>query len=78
MRLLDASNGLGGSDMNDIHKFEYSMGNGQCPCCEGVTPEKGKFNYYRADQKGHNPRCALARVMEASGYVVVYANEKWL
>ncbi len=48
--------------------FEWSMGNGQCPCCYGNKPDVGWWT----DMVGHERGCFLAEVMEGSGLEVIW------
>ena len=45
--------------------FEWSMGNGQCPACEGCGPAfKG---HPAVDELGHEQDCELADLMDRAG-----------
>jgi hypothetical protein len=63
-------------------KQEWSMGNGQCPICEGLKPNI--FRRYTLRSHGHEKTCLLANALEKSGERVCYKSEnsviskKWL
>lgn len=43
--------------------YEWSMGNGQCPACEGHNPNGGWWT----DMVGHRGKCPLAELMQEAG-----------
>jgi hypothetical protein len=55
-----------------IAEFEWSMGNGQCPYCYGLSPDKfSGFGGYDTRDKGHERDCALAATMRLAGFKTV-------
>lgn len=47
-----------------IHKMEWSVGNGQCDCCEGMGPA---FMGWPAEELGHSKDCKFATLMKEVG-----------
>ena len=45
---------------------EWSMGNGQCPSCQGICPGE-KFARYAHSAKGHTAECPLAGSIDELG-----------
>lgn len=48
-----------------LKKVEWSMGNGQCPCCDGLSKEFYPEN--KPKDLGHKKTCGLAAAMLALG-----------
>lgn len=57
--------------MDTIEEYEWSMGNGQCPCCNGSSPHLGWWT----DTVGHRKECVLAKTMEAAGSEIIWEHE---
>ncbi len=54
-----------------MESYEWSMGNGQCPCCYGNKPNKGWWT----DTVGHKKECSLAGTMDKAGLKVIWEYE---
>jgi len=58
--------------INYLQNKEWSMGNGQCPECCGVSPGwLGHPLHLTPETVGHKKNCPLAAALEESGVVVV-------
>lgn len=58
-----------------LRKREWSMGNGQCPDCEGA--HEGWYGhpcYQKKDSVGHKPDCPLAKALADIGESPLYLN----
>ena len=47
--------------------LEWSMGNGQCPSCNGLGPVFDNPFDFRRDSIGHEEGCELAQLMLDAG-----------
>jgi hypothetical protein len=52
----------------DILAYQWSDGNGQCPCCAGASPNVDWW----VDYVGHELDCSLASTMERAGIPVLW------
>lgn len=59
-----------------LKKLEWSMGNGQCPDCEGVPPRwHGHPLYLTADRIGHKCGCPMAQALTYLGETPLMCGE---
>lgn len=57
-----------------LDKHEWSMGNGQCPCCFGLSP--GDFwPSFGITIIGHKQGCSLAKQIEDIGGSPIYQGD---
>lgn len=62
--------------INYLKKREWSMGNGQCPDCEGVPPSwHGHSLHMDAGSIGHEPDCPLAASLRELGVTPLMKGE---
>jgi hypothetical protein len=52
----------------DILRYQWSDGNGQCPCCAGASPNVDWW----VDYVGHELDCSLALTMELAGIPILW------
>jgi len=53
-------------------EFEWSLGNGQCPCCLGCGPSFDRQSPFGLAVCGHEADCQLAGLFQATGRSVLY------
>ena len=59
-----------------LRKREWSMGNGQCPDCCGVSQSwLGHPAYLTAEKLGHKADCQLAAALKSEGADVLYVGD---
>jgi hypothetical protein len=62
-----------------LQNAEWSMGNGQCPCCFGVSEKwLGHPLYLTPETLGHKPVCELAKDLKSLGHTPLYLGQSKL
>jgi hypothetical protein len=63
-----------------LRKIEWSMGNGQCPECQGLSPTfaygVSDSGYHEPHKTGHKRKCSLADAIASCGQSVFYRRRR--